>query len=219
MRVVSFNARNFALIITTKKSNMNQLKFWHIALLLSIWSLTSCSDDNNENEAITPFCLGDTYYEVRLGQETNSIYITNGSGDISLAIEDENILQATYNGKLYADKPGGVVSLFGKQKGSTMLSIIDNVTGDKETIEVKVTDCYLAYVINDSNYPILPAGTTLFLVNNRTTIRDSILTNSERELYLCRQKESWVITSLCPMSIQRHGRVTRINARQTAISH
>ncbi|MCR1859516.1 hypothetical protein NSB23_21070, partial [Phocaeicola vulgatus] len=145
---------------------MNQLKFWHIALLLSIWSLTSCSDDNNENEAITPFCLGDTYYEVRLGQETNSIYITNGSGDISLAIEDENILQATYNGKLYADKPGGVVSLFGKQKGSTMLSIIDNVTGDKETIEVKVTDCYLAYVINDSNYPILPAGTTLFLVNN-----------------------------------------------------
>ena len=120
-----------------------------MALLLSIWSLTSCSDDNNENEAITPFCLGDTYYEVRLGQETNSIYITNGSGDISLAIEDENILQATYNGKLYADKPGGVVSLFGKQKGSTMLSIIDNVTGDKETIEVKVTDCYLAYVIND----------------------------------------------------------------------
>jgi hypothetical protein len=54
---------------------------------------------------------------------------------------------------------------------------------------------------------------------SRTTIRDSVLTNSERELYLCQQKESWVITSLCPMSIQRHGRVTRINARQTAISH
>ena len=52
-----------------------------------------------------------------------------------------------------------------------------------------------------------------------TTIRNSVLTNSEKELYLCRQKESWVITSLCPMSIQRHGRVTRINARQTAISH
>ena len=48
------------------------------------------------------YTSGDTYYEVRLGQETNSIYITNGSGDISLAIEDENILQATYNGKLYA---------------------------------------------------------------------------------------------------------------------
>ena len=128
---------------------------------------TACSDDNNENEPITPFSLGETYYEVRLGRETNNIYITNGSGDISLAIEDENILQATYSGELYADELRGVVSLFGKQKGNTTLTIVDNVTGDKETVEVKVTDCYLAYIINDSNHPVLPAGTTLFLVNNQ----------------------------------------------------
>lgn len=42
------------------------------------------------------------------------------------------------------------------------MTITDNVTKDVETVEVKVTDCYLAYVINDSNHPILPAGTTLF---------------------------------------------------------
>ena len=47
------------------------------------------------------------------------------------------------------------------------MTITDNVTKDVETVEVKVTDCYLAYVINDSNHPILPAGTTLFLVNNQ----------------------------------------------------
>lgn len=129
---------------------------------------TACSDDNNENEAITPFSIGDTYYEVRLGRENNSIYITNGSGDISLAIEDENILQATYSGELYADQLRGVVSLFGKQKGNTTLTIVDNVTGDKETVEVKVTDCYLAYNINDSNHPMLTAGTTLFWANNQT---------------------------------------------------
>lgn len=128
---------------------------------------TACSDENNETEPITPFSLEETYYEVRLGKETNSIYITNGSGDISLAIENGNILQATYSGKLYADELRGVVSLFGKQKGNTTLTIVDNVTGDKETVEVKVTDCYLAYVINDSNHPILPAGTTLFFVNNQ----------------------------------------------------
>lgn len=52
------------------------------------------------------------------------------------------------------------------QKGSTTLTITDNITKDVETVEVKVTDCYLAYVINDSNHPVLPAGTTLFLVNN-----------------------------------------------------
>lgn len=136
-------------------------------LLIMCLFTTACSDDNNENEAITPFSLGETYYEVRLGKETNSIYIANGSGDISLAIEDENILQATYSGKLYADESRGVVSLSGKQKGNTTLTIVDNVTGDKETVEVKVTDCYLAYVINDSNHPVLPAGTILFLVNNQ----------------------------------------------------
>lgn len=29
---------------------MNQFKFWHMALLLSVWSLTSCSDDDNDSE-------------------------------------------------------------------------------------------------------------------------------------------------------------------------
>lgn len=72
----------------------------------------------------------------------------------------------------------------------------------------------LWYMFNDDRVKLYNEGR-----NVSTTIRDSVLTNSERELYLCRQKESWVITSLCPMSIQRHGRVTRINARQTAISH
>ena len=72
--------------------------------------------------------------------------------------------------------------------------------------------------VRDLMYDINCAKESTDLIGS-TTIRDSVLTNSERELYLCRQKESWVITSLCPMSIQRHGRVTRINARQTAISH
>ena len=129
--------------------------------------VTACSDDNNENEPITPFSLGNTYYEVRLGKGTNSIYITNGSGDISLAIEDENILNAKYESGLLADGLRGVISLYGKQKGSTTLTITDNITKEAETVEVKVVDCYLAYVINDSNHPVLPAGTTLFLVNNQ----------------------------------------------------
>ena len=47
---------------------------------------TACSDDNNGNEPITPFSLDKTYYEVRLERGAASISITNGSGDISLAI-------------------------------------------------------------------------------------------------------------------------------------
>ena len=132
---------------------------------------TACSDDNNGNEPITPFSLDKIYYEVRLERGAASISITNGSGDISLAIEDENILGAIYvkyNSdweKDYGQK--GHINLYGLQKGSSTLTITDNITKDVETVEVKVTDCYLAYVINESNHPVLPAGTTLFLVNNQ----------------------------------------------------
>lgn len=97
-----------------------------------------------------------------------SIPIINGSGDISLTIEDENILNAIYS--KYNDKEDdrkGHINLCGIQKGSTTLTITDNITKDVETVEMKVTDCYLAYIINDSNHPAIPAGTTLFLVNNQ----------------------------------------------------
>lgn len=141
-----------------------------IPFLLIIAFLTvGCSDDNNENEPIAPFSIEKDYYEIRLERSATSISITNGSGDISLKIENENILQAIYSkyNDNKEDNRKGHINLYGMQKGATTLTIIDNVTGDKENVEVKVTDCYLAYVINDSNHPVLTAGTTLFLVNNQ----------------------------------------------------
>lgn len=149
-----------------KYTNMNKL----IIPFLSIISLfvVACNDDDNKSEPIIPFSLEKNYYETRLERGATSISITNGSGDISLAIEDEDILKAIY--LKYNDKEDnrkGHINLYGLQKGATMLTITDNITKDVETVEVKVTDCYLAYVINDSNHPVLPAGTTLFLVNNQ----------------------------------------------------
>lgn len=149
-----------------KYTNMNKL----IIPFLSIISLfvVACNDDDNKSEPIIPFSLEKNYYETRLERGATSISITNGSGDISLAIEDEDILKAIYS--KYNDKEDnrkGHINLYGLQKGATMLTITDNITKDVETVEVKVTDCYLAYVINDSNHPVLPAGSTLFLVNNQ----------------------------------------------------
>lgn len=149
-----------------KYTNMNKL----IIPFLSIISLfvVACNDDDNKSEPIIPFSLEKNYYETRLERGATSISITNGSGDISLAIEDEDILKAIYS--KYNDKEDnrkGHINLYGLQKGATMLTITDNITKDVETVEVKVTDCYLAYVINDSNHPVLPTGTTLFLVNNQ----------------------------------------------------
>lgn len=131
----------------------------------------ACSDDNNENEPITPFSLDKNYYEIRLEHSATSIPITNGSGDISLTIEDKGILNAIYskyNDNREEDNQKGHINLFGMQKGSTTLTITDNITKEEETVEVKVTDCYLAYAIADSNHPVLKAGTILFLVDNQT---------------------------------------------------
>lgn len=134
------------------------------ALLLFGCSLAGCSgDDNNGSGPLTPFSLEKTYYEVRLKRSFTDIPITNGSGDISLSVADETILEAnkTLNegGSIY-------VSLQGKKKGATTLTLTDNVTGDKETVEVKVTDCYIAYGIAESNHPTLTSNLMLYLINN-----------------------------------------------------
>ena len=87
------------------------------------------------------------------------ISVTNGRGHVNLAIEDENIFNAIYS--KYNDKSDnrkGHINLYGMQKGSTTLTITDNITKDVETVEVKVTDCYLSYVIAESNHPLLKAN-------------------------------------------------------------
>ena len=129
---------------------MNKL-FYPALLIMSLFA-AACSDNNNGPEPITPFSLDKTYYEVRLEQGSTTIHVTNGSGYISLSIEDEKILNAKYEGGLYADGLRGVIHLYGLQKGSTTLTITDNVTKDVETVEVKVTDCYLAYVTATTRY-------------------------------------------------------------------
>ena len=144
-----------------KKMNMKLLLG---ALLLFVCSLTGCSDDdNNGSDHITPFSLEKTYYEVRLGRGVTDIPITNGSGDISLSVADETMIEAN---KVLNEGGGIYVFLQGKKKGTTTLTLTDNVTEDKETVEVKVTDCYIAYGIAESNHPTLTSNLMLYLVNN-----------------------------------------------------
>ena len=136
-------------------------KLINSVLLITCLFIVACSDDNIENTP-TPFILEKDYYEIRLERSSTSISITNGSGDISLDIENEDVLQAIYskyNDDWEEDNLKGHINLYGMQKGVTTLTIIDNVTNDVEKVEVKVTDCYLAYTISESNYPALEATT------------------------------------------------------------
>lgn len=135
-------------------------------LFLCVVVLAGCGDRIDGKDSIAAFSLDRDYYEVRLARGTTSIAITNGSGDLALEVADETVLQATYTGEFEADELRGVINLYGKRKGSTTLTVTDRITGDRQTVEVKVTDCYLAYNIFDSNHPSLKAATTLFWVNN-----------------------------------------------------
>lgn len=138
------------------------------ALFIAALLAAACSDDNGGNEPTAPFSLGKNYYETRLEHGSTTIPIMNGSGDIDLAIGDEAILQASY--KKYDNKETdgriGHITLYGKRKGATTLTIADRGTKEVEHVEVKVTDSYLAYVIAESDHPALKAGTALFWVNN-----------------------------------------------------
>lgn len=129
-------------------------------LLLSVCGLTGCSDAGNENtNNVIPFNLNKTSYEVRLKYVGTQIPITNGSGDFSVSAADETMVEA----KIIQNEGANThIFIEGKQKGKTTLNVTDNVTGDMKTVEVKVTDCYLAYAIAESNHPILKTGMVLF---------------------------------------------------------
>lgn len=134
-------------------------------LLLSVCGFTGCSDAGNENtNNVIPFNLNKTSYEVRLKYFGTQIPITNGSGDFSVSAADETMVEAKI---IQNEGANTYIFIEGKQKGKTTLNVTDNVTGDMKTVEVKVTDCYLAYAIAESNHPILKTGMVLFLVNNQ----------------------------------------------------
>lgn len=139
--------------------------FGLILLFVSICSITSCDDKNENVQEATPFHLKKHYYEVAL-RGNNNIPIVNGSGDVNVFVEDEEIVSATYNGELFADQQKGVILVEGKSKGETTIKITDNITRESETVSIKITDSYVACHITESNHPFLKIGITLFLINN-----------------------------------------------------
>lgn len=132
----------------------------------SILHLTGC--DNEEAPPVfTPFHIEKQTYEV-MRNGTNNIYIVNGSGRVILAVENTDIVSATLQKDLYADGLLGVIQLMGLQKGETTLHVTDPITQDTETLQIKVTDRYLAYNIEESNHPALTRqpGIVMYLVDN-----------------------------------------------------
>lgn len=123
-----------------------------------------CACTEKEGSApVPPLRLEQNYYEV-MSHGNRIIPLTSGSDRISATVGDDAVLRADCyvdEGQSYAN-----IVLHGLQTGSTTLTLTDKATGETQTAEVKVTDAYLAYHIDESNHPALQTGTVLYLINN-----------------------------------------------------
>lgn len=136
-----------------------------VLLLFGVLFLMGCNDEENkEGDDLLPFHMEKIYYEVKLKGFNDKLCVTNGSLDISLSVADPAIIGATYSKEV--DASTGYIRVEGKQKGSTVLTVKDNVTKEWANLVIKVTDTYVACAIDESNHSLLTTEVTLFLVNN-----------------------------------------------------
>lgn len=143
----------------------NLLRILWLAFYSAI-SLTSC-DNEEEAPVFTPLHIEKQTYEVMLNG-TNNIYMANGSGRVILSVGNTDIASATLKKDIYADGLLGIIQLKGLQKGETTLHVTDHITKETEALQIKVTDRYLAYHIEESNHPALTQnpGTIMYLIDN-----------------------------------------------------
>lgn len=144
-----------------------------LLLFLCAIGLPACSDDD-ETKELTPLQIEKRSYEVRWG-DSDDIGIYNGSGNISLKVQNTDIIEASYKinedyGKLILGGANytflGQIRVSGKQKGETSLTVTDNVTKETVELQIKVTDRYLSCAIQEGNHPALTKDITVFFVGN-----------------------------------------------------
>lgn len=139
---------------------MKTIQFLGVVLLtLMSVCLSGCSEDNDGAKEIYPIRFIEKSHEVRLFQ-LESIWFADGGGDYAVSVADEEILSATIN----ADTKN--LSINGKKKGTTTVTIKDNKANEEVTLTIKVVDSYLGFVTRDSNVPFFPLESDLFLVND-----------------------------------------------------
>lgn len=158
---------------------MRIVNYIFIVIILSLFGMISCNDDKWE---VLFFYLDKKFYEVML-MGWNDIFIINGSGRLSVIIDDKEIVLVLCI-ILGID---GVIVMFcimGFEKGNVNLIVKDDVINEMERIFVKVIDSYLVYMVGESKYFFLFNGMIMYLINNE--VQDCyffIYNNIEYEVY------------------------------------
>lgn len=133
-----------------------------IILFLAVF-MTSCKKETIEIKDLK-FPLS-TYY-VSEGGEI-SLYINSGNLNYSLAIADNELIQAK---STPTDWPAGTIQVKGLKKGSTTLTVKDKLTAQEATLQIHVVDPYL--VIRAAHFtPQIEGGDS----KTKQAIRDEII--------------------------------------------
>lgn len=123
-------------------------------IFLSFLCFISCE----QNNIIEPISCDSDYYEVIIGEHNYIITITGGSRKFSAKGYDQDILDINIK--------NNEIIVLGKSLGETAINIIDNITGETETITVRVINEYLSLIAAAPTNPPYNIGTKLFFVND-----------------------------------------------------
>ena len=201
-----------------KKRILNSIK--KITVFFTLLLLFGCKKEEKQrfNFIITP-----TEVETR-SNYVGYISITSGNGSYTIKVKDEEILDANFT--TITNAPFGAISLHGKKKGETIVSITDNIIQSTREVKVKITDYYLPLVISKSNHPTLKGQMRIFLVNNDK--KDAYFFFEEGDKYSLKQKGTYKFISemnggtkipflLLSYSSDENGKFT--DAKNTMVEH
>ncbi|WP_307185460.1 hypothetical protein [Sphingobacterium zeae] len=158
-----------------------------ISVFFTLLLLFGCKKDEKQR---FNFILTPTEVETR-SNYVGYISITSGNGSYTIKVKDEEILDANFTTTTNA--PFGAISLNGKKKGETVVSITDNIVQSTREVKVKITDFYLPLVISKSSHPTFKDQMRIFLVNNEK--KDAYFFFEEGDKYNLKQKGTYKFIS------------------------
>lgn len=135
-----------------------------IIIALSLFSLCACGNEDQEREVVPEVCsliVSQESNKVRLGLDQTVAEIRSGNGSYTITVEDPSVVRASY----YGNQDPRIV-VHGLKMGKTKVFVSDDISGEKYEFEVRVTNKYLGFSIDKSNYVDFPVGSSLFLTAN-----------------------------------------------------
>lgn len=138
-------------------------KIYFIALLGTLF-FCACGDMDNKDNKV--FSINDSY-EVALG-DTLFIPVTNGSGNVQVD-ENSGSIQASYTKKEDVKDRYGLISVIGKELGTTTLTATDQNTEETSVVNIKVTHPYLRIAFEEilGEWGLTDSNSLFVLVANK----------------------------------------------------